>query len=143
MIRAVLDTNIFISAVIRPEGPPGRLFCMFIENAAFDLVITPAIVDEIRAAMDYPGVKKQIRSAVPPSDWLDDVLLFADINEDSEHVKGVAEDPADDMFLSAALSGHALYIVTGDRHLLELKQHQGVKIVTPREFLSILRTAKP
>lgn len=50
----------------------------------------------------------------------------------------VHSDPDDDKFLHAALEVHADYIVSGDHHLLDLKEYGGIKIVTPNDFLPIL-----
>lgn len=50
-----------------------------------------------------------------------------------------AVDPEDDRYLVAALEGRAGFIVSGDKHLLALKEYEGVRIVTPRVFLNILK----
>ena len=50
----------------------------------------------------------------------------------------VAEDPADDRYLEAAVEGGASYVVSGDAHLLRLKEFQGIRVVTPQEFLRVL-----
>jgi len=55
-------------------------------------------------------------------------------------VNVVKQDPDDNKFIEAALEGEADYIVTQDRHLLKLKEFEGIKIVTPEEFLRILKT---
>lgn len=56
----------------------------------------------------------------------------------SDPVQGVASDPDDDHVLAAAVSGQAAYIVTGDKPLQSVGSYQGVKIVSPREFLELL-----
>lgn len=61
--------------------------------------------------------------------WVDPV---AEINV-------LTADPDDNRVLEAALEGSADFIVTGDRHLLELREHEGTRIVTPVEFLAELR----
>ena len=50
----------------------------------------------------------------------------------------VAADPTDEIYLAAAAEGLAEYVVSGDRHLLDIGQHDGIRIVAPRAFLSIL-----
>lgn len=54
----------------------------------------------------------------------------------------VVRDPDDDKIISAAIEGEAEYIVTRDRDLLDLKQYQGIKMVTPEAFMGILRIEK-
>jgi predicted nucleic acid-binding protein len=51
-----------------------------------------------------------------------------------------SRDPDDGLFLACALEGHADYLVSGDPHLLEIKHYHGVQILTPRQFLDILKT---
>jgi predicted nucleic acid-binding protein len=55
-----------------------------------------------------------------------------------QQITRIVADPADNRVLEAAVEGGADYIVTGDRHLLDLKQHEGIEIVTPADFLAIL-----
>lgn len=55
------------------------------------------------------------------------------------HDEKISRDPDDDMFINCALSGRALYIVSGDRDLLDIEEVDGVEIVTVREFIDILK----
>ena len=48
------------------------------------------------------------------------------------------DDPKDNHVVAAAVETHCEYIVSGDRHLLDLHKFQGIQIVTPREFLTLL-----
>lgn len=50
----------------------------------------------------------------------------------------IENDPSDNKFLEAALAGQAIYVVSGDKHLLELGSYQGVRMITARKFLSYL-----
>jgi hypothetical protein len=54
-------------------------------------------------------------------------------------LKVVAEDPSDDRYLECAVEGEAVYLVTGDDHLLRLRRVHEVALVTPKEFLQALR----
>jgi predicted nucleic acid-binding protein len=51
----------------------------------------------------------------------------------------VAADPDDDKFLECALVGGASYIVSSDHHLRDLKEYEGIKIISVQEFLTIVR----
>jgi predicted nucleic acid-binding protein len=57
-------------------------------------------------------------------------------------VRGVATHPEDDLILATAISARADYLVTGDRQLQALGSYQGVQIVSPRQFLTILQAAE-
>ena len=57
-------------------------------------------------------------------------------------VDAIPADPADNMVLACAVEGHANYIVSGDTHLLSLREYAGIPIITARAFLEILEAAK-
>ena len=139
-MRAVLDANVLISGLIRREGPPGRLLVRLLRDSAFELVASPSTLDELRRSLRYPRVRKYLR--LPEEDldlWVAALGAIAVIVEGkvSRHV--VMADPDDDIYLAAATDGLADYIVSGDRHLLDLAEHEGIRIVTPRTFLDLLQ----
>ncbi|MGH6943026.1 MAG: putative toxin-antitoxin system toxin component, PIN family [Geminicoccaceae bacterium] len=138
MWRAVLDANVCVSALLRPEGPPGLLIQRFLREAAFEVVLSPAIVDETLRAFAYPKVRKLVRGDVDPELWLEDIVLLADLVTGERQVSGVCADPDDDKYLAAALEARAAFVVTGDRQLLEVREHEGVRTVSPRTFLEVL-----
>jgi uncharacterized protein len=140
VLRAVLDANVYISALLRPEGPPGRLIERFLCEAAFEVVLTPAIVDEVLRAFGYPKVRKFIRGDVEPELWLEDILVLADLVAGEREVSGVGADPDDDKYIAAAFEGRAAFVVTGDRQLLAVREYEAIRIVKPRAFLEILDT---
>lgn len=138
MLRAVLDANVYVSAVVRPEGPPGLIIERFLRSAAFEVVLSPAVVEEVLRALAYPKVRKFIRGDVEPGLWFEDIVVLADLVAGEGMPLGVCEDPDDDKYIAAAIEGRATFIVTGDHKLLALKEHEGIRIVTPREFLDFL-----
>ncbi|MDH4080361.1 MAG: putative toxin-antitoxin system toxin component, PIN family [Nitrospira sp.] len=139
MIRAVLDANIYISACLRPNGPPGRVLHFLLEDQAFHLVGSAAIFDEVRRGLNYPRVKRyHALSAEEIDRWVIALALIAEPTEGSLKLRAVDRDPDDDKYLVAALEGRAGYLVSGDSDLLELHEYRGVRIVTANEFLHIL-----
>lgn len=139
MIRAVLDANVFISALIRPEGPPGRIFVDLVEQEAFVLVLSVPIVDEIRRTLDDPRVRRYVRLTRPEiAAWLATLQAVAELVEVRPFVSVVASDPADDKYFAAVADGDADFVVSGDRHVLEVGQLGRVRAITPRAFLEIL-----
>jgi uncharacterized protein len=138
VLRAVLDANVFVAAAIRPEGPPGLLLRRFLQGGAFELVLSPAIANEIATALTYPAVRKYLRGPIDTEQWLDSILLLADLVEDGKLPARVSQDPDDDKYLHAAVVGRASVIVSGDKHLLDLGDHEGIRIVSPRVFLGMV-----
>lgn len=141
MIRAVLDSNIIISALLIQGGLPWRVLAAAYV-AAFRCFSSDAIVTEVFATLDSRRVRRK---------YLIDPIEISRLRRFLEStpvripitvtVQGVATHPEDDLILATAVSAQAAYLVTGDRQLLALGQHQGVQIVTPRQFATILGLA--
>ena len=138
MLRAVLDANVYVSAYVRPEGPPGRIVERFLRDAAFEVVLTANIMDEVLRALAYPKVRKSARTGVDAELWFEDIVVLAQFVSVDYEVPAVSEDPDDDKYLAAAIKGRAAFVVTGDPDLLDIGEHEGVRIVNPRAFLDLL-----
>lgn len=140
MIRAVLDANVFVSALIRPEGPPARILVELLERRAFALILSTNIVEELRRTLREPRVRRYVRlSAREIEAWLASVESIAERVEGRDTVRVVPADPADDKYFAAALEGDADVVVSGDRHVLEVDRFGRVRVLTPRAFLEKLR----
>jgi len=138
VVRAVLDANVFVSAAIHPDGPPGRIIERFLRTDVFTLVLSDAIVDEVMRALAYPKVRRYVRRGLDAALWMEDLVLLADVVLDTVQVTGLSKDADDDKYLAAAIAGRASLVVTGDPHLLTVGEYEGVRIVTPRAFLDLL-----
>ncbi len=138
MLRAVLDANVYVSAVVHPAGVPGQLIESFLHDAAFEIILSPAIAAEVLRALEYPKVRKAIRSAIQPGIWFHDVFVLADVVPGENQVFAVSDDPDDNKYLAAAIEGRATFVVSGDQHLLALAEYEGVRMVTPRAFLRLV-----
>jgi predicted nucleic acid-binding protein len=86
-------------------GPPGLIIRRFLRDAAFEVVLSPAIAEEVLRALAYPKVRKVIRNAVEPKLWFEDILILADLVPGERDLSGVCSDPDDDKYLAAALEG--------------------------------------
>ncbi len=139
MLRVVLDTNVFVSSLLVKEGLPAQVLNAWRERW-YLLVISPALIAEIQAVLNYP----RIRRKYPLTD--DDITQLVTLLEqdallvpgDTDTTGSVPDDPKDEMVLACALDGQADLIVSGDRHLLDLGEYQGIPILTAREFLERL-----
>ena len=138
MIRAVLDANIYVSAAVRPEGPPGQIIERFLRGGAFEIVMSQAIVEEVLRALTYPKVRKYIRKGLDPALWFEDMVVLSHLVAGERQLEGVSKDPDDDKYIAAAIEGRAGFLVAGDSDLLELKEYDGIRIVSPRVFLDLL-----
>lgn len=133
-IRAVLDTSVLVSALLF-EGPVGRLVPLWREGRFVPVVSKDILVEYLRV-LAYPKfglTADEITSLVEEV-----VLPFAvTVRTGGGKPSIIREDPEDDKFLYAAAAGKARFVVSGDRHLLPLGEHQGAKIVTARAFLGL------
>lgn len=140
-MRAVLDTNVVISATLIRGGNEDRILRAW-QRAAFELVLSPQILDEMGRALFYEKLRK--------ARWMTEeeiVVLLQSLAQESVLVPGrvrveVCRDPEDNKFLEAAIEAQAQCVVTGDKDLLDLKAHRGVRIVRPAVFLRVLRKRK-
>ncbi len=137
MLRAVLDANVIVSATINPAGSPAKVIAAL---DSFDLVVSDAILVEIGRVLSYPKIARRHGwTAEEIRAFLEDLSRLAVHTPAKLKLRVIAEDPADDRYLEAAIEGGAGYLVSGDAHLLKLNEFRGVRLVTPNEFLRALR----
>lgn len=139
MIRAVLDANVVVAAMMNTRGAPADVVRAAARHEFTAVWSTPLIVECRRVAA---------RARIVPRLRVEDPAgLIAELAQTAELVSSplppiaaVKDDPTDDLVLATALAGGAGWIVTGDRaHLLPLDPFAGVRIVGPAAFLAELR----
>ena len=138
MVRAVLDANVYVSAAVRPEGPPRQIIDRFLRGGAFEIVTSQALVEEVLRALTYPKVRKYIRPGLDPELWFEDIIVLSHLVVGDPEFQGASKDPDDDKYISAAIEGRAAFVVAGDSDLLDLKQYEDIRIVSPRVFFDLL-----
>lgn len=132
-IKAILDTNVFISGVFW-KGPPFEILKAWQERQ-FRLVISLPILDEYRRVLDEFAIERQMPVL---NSILKVIELHSEIVTPISFSEPVCRDPDDDKFLEAGIAAGAGYVVSGDRALLDLKFYHGVEIVRPSRFLMLL-----
>ena len=130
-MRVVLDTNVIASALFF-GGRPAEVLSMAADGRIRAVANAP-IVEEYQATFDallerYNGGGRGLTLA-PVLSLLELVPVQAQVS--------VCRDPDDDKFIGCAMDGRCLYVVSGDKDLLTVGRHQGVRIVTVAEFLEI------
>ena len=138
-MRVVLDTNVIVSAFLQPPGPSGRILGTFLDRGTFALVLSEAILLELGRALRYPRVRKRLKLSDDEIDLrVASLGVLSEIAPGKLNVRAVPDDPDDDKYVVTALEGRADFIVSGDSHLLSLKEFQGMRILRPRAFLDLL-----
>ena len=141
--RVVLDANVIISALIRPDSAPGRILRAAVEGTAVRLVTSDPLLEELRAALQYHRLQRYLKMSERDK-WAFVILLeqIADpVNLRDYPAPGICRDRDDEPYLQTALAGRADYIVSGDGDLLALKAVEHMPIIRPSDFERILNDA--
>ena len=129
-MRVVVDTNVFISAVLKGRSPPSDTVHLAAER---DLLLKSATTEqELLITLARPRLAPLIPQRFLA--WLQDVLAAAELVPITERIVA-CRDPKDDKFLELAVNGHADIVVSGDADLLALNPFRGIPIVTPATFV--------
>ncbi len=132
--RVVLDTNVYISALLW-TGVPHRLLRLA-EAGDITLVTTPAIMEELREVLERPKFMPRIRALQSSvAELMEALLSIVEVVQDLPIEPVVKRDPDDDKILACASGARADWIVSGDDHLLSLKSYREISILTPRQFV--------
>ena len=129
--RFVFDTNAIISAVLLKRSVSRQAFDKAIDQG--ELLVSAETIDELNRVLGRPDFAKYV-TADERLAFLTVLLREARLVEVAEAVRE-CRDPRDNKFLELAVSGKAVWIVTGDQDLLVLHPFRGIWIVTPRGFL--------
>jgi len=130
MIRAVLDANILVSALISPSGTPAQVLDLWREER-FLPMMSERILAELERVLSQPRLRRGYGlTAARTEELMKGLRRFALVTPGEAEVTGVARDPDDDKLLACAVEGEADYLVTGDNDLLALGSYQGIPIIT-------------
>jgi uncharacterized protein len=140
-MRLILDTNILISALLSPQGAPGKLLDAW-ERKKFTLVACEALVGEFREVAGRPFFRTKLRDSTAEllAAGLRDFSLFCRDLPSGSAAPYFARDPKDSYLLALAEVSHAEFLVTGDKQLLVLRHHKSTRIVTPAAMIEELKT---
>ncbi len=131
-MRLVLDTNTAISGLLW-HGPPGQLIGAA-EAGSVELITSMPLLVELKDVLGRPKFAKRLAArGLSAQDIFDGYAALATLVKAAVITPTVARDPDDDAVIACALAAGADLVVSGDAHLLNLKHHQGIPIVTAAE----------
>ncbi|MGD0689139.1 MAG: putative toxin-antitoxin system toxin component, PIN family [Candidatus Bathyarchaeia archaeon] len=134
MAVVVIDTNVLISALLGHGKPRSLVTRLLAEHA---IVTSRDMLTELADVLSREKFLEIKRAQV--NAFLSILLSKASVVRVEHHLNVVAEDPDDNIVLSTALKEKADYIVTGDKHLLNLKEFRGIKVLTVKGMLDLLK----
>ncbi len=132
-MKVIIDTNIFISGIFW-KGLPSQLLTAWISNE-YKLIVTQEIIEEYSRVLREVGSEKGSNLA---DEWLLFIAKYSTIVKNTFDLK-ICRDKHDNKFINCALSGKVDYLITGDKDLLELNKTLGLKIVTAKQFMDIIK----
>lgn len=129
MLRFIFDTNVYISAFIVP-GSKSDLAFRLAEGGAFDIAVSDAILAELANKLHtkFGYSEKEIKD-------VESTIREVAMTFEPEAELSVVEDEPDNRILECAIAAGASAVVTGDRHLLALKNYRGIGIMTVSDLL--------
>ena len=134
-LRAVIDTNLFVSGLFAKDSLSARLQNLWISEE-FELVTSLEIIKEVSRVLSYPRIKEHFK---PKEENVRRFfrLIFrkAIISKDIIQTDKIVDDPKDNKFLACALEKQADYIVSRDPHLRNIKHFHGIQIVDATTFI--------
>lgn len=128
-MRVLIDSNVLVSALVNPGASRRLLFHLLDEHTVVSSVEILAELEGVLSREKFGFTKSRV------DEYLSLIASISTIVDIGEPPRVVEEDPDDDVVLATANYGRADYIVTGDRHLLRLGEHDKTKIVSVREML--------
>ena len=135
----IIDTNIFISALIaKTKGNPKAIINAF-EEERFLLVVSPLLLKELEETVKGPELS-QVISLSDAFNLIALIEIKAKIVHPTPQKIKLSRDPKDNIVLEAAFACHPkpAYIVSGDNDLLVLKKFHNIPIIPPAEFIKLL-----
>ncbi|KJU86993.1 PilT protein domain-containing protein [Candidatus Magnetobacterium bavaricum] len=137
MKKIVIDTNVFVSSFFNPKGIPRKIVDLW-KNGEVILCVSEEIIGEyvrVLNRFDFIGnnnIKELLR--------LFNRRQYLIIVRPLDNIYAVINDHSDNKFIECALSAKAAYIVSGDKHLKDLRSYEAIRILSPSEFYNLIIT---
>jgi len=142
-VKAVIDTNIWVSSLLNPFGFPAKLRSSF-EEGHFNVVISVPMLEELAEVLNRPKIKDKFKIG---NDDIAKLLILLEDQAEDVRVSGnivICRDKDDDLVIETAIKGKAEYLVTRDddikfdRKVSSFLSQHGVKVTSLSKFLAII-----
>ena len=140
MIRAVIDTNIIIGAVIKPEGTVGAIL-RSLRDRGYSILYSEPLLIELADVLNRPRIRQKYGLSTQDIETVLALILLRGEAVTTARRIDICRDPKDNMILEVAVAGKADVISSGDKDLISLREFEGIPIVVPAEFLRRLESS--
>lgn len=138
MLKVVLDSTILVSGFLTPGGVAAEVI-QHAKDGVFLCYAIEEILEETQNTLLYPRIQQRFRYTAEEVQEFCRALREAIILITNRLQLTVVRDPNDDMIIACAVAAQAAYVVTRDKDLLSLTRYEGIGMITPEEFMGILR----
>jgi len=139
-MRVVVDTNVALSGLLW-QGPPNQIL-KWAREGILEVVACEQTTAELRRILQYKRFAQRLSMLeTSPSEvfaYFMNLVFF--VPTPGLIPKEIVEDPFDNFFLAIASQNNACLIISGDRHLLDLREYEHIQIVTPSEACQVIGT---
>lgn len=137
-MRIIIDTNIFISSLFWPGH--SHQIIKLAEKGKVTIYASPQIIEELFKVLKRQKFQPLLEeSSTTITEIFEKMLDLVSLVSPNTNVKIITADSDDNKFLACALAARASFIVSGDRHQLDLGEFKNIPILTSREFLEIIQ----
>ena len=136
-MRVVVDINILVRAVIKPDGSVGPVLLRF-RRGDYTLLYAQSLLEELIDVLNRPRIRAKYHLTDDDIKTVVGLILLRGEAVTLQQPITICRDPKDNKFLEVAVDGQADIIVSGDEDLLTLHPFRGIPILSPRDFLSEL-----
>lgn len=131
-MKVILDTNLFVAAYFNKASSSAKILKLVEENK-----LIPYFSKSMFSELEF--ILKNIRARADFKEKVYDILGKGEMVEGFKIKYVVKDDPDDDKLLAVAEKAKAEYLITSDKHLLQIKKYEGTKIVKPSDFLQRIK----
>jgi uncharacterized protein len=139
-MKVVVDTNVILSGLLW-GGPPNRIL-KWAREGILEIVACEETTAELRRVIQYKRFSKRLSDLNTSSNevfsYFMNLVKYVPTPETIPHV--IRKDPFDNIFLALAMEKKTRLIISGDRHLLDLKEYKAIQIVMPSEASRVIET---
>ncbi|OGH20798.1 MAG: putative toxin-antitoxin system toxin component, PIN family [Candidatus Levybacteria bacterium RIFCSPHIGHO2_02_FULL_37_13] len=138
-LRVVVDTNVLVSGLLGIKNSPSSKILKAVRNQKVILVTSPKILKEVTDVINRERIVKLTKmTRQERKEFIDKLIERSDITIGKQLSQIVSRDVKDDKFLACGVEGKVDYIISGDDDLLSLREFEGIRIVSPQQFVTLL-----